>query len=241
MDTIPTYQLHAPLPLRNRDALVNALLDMARGGVDVGDLTALVSVLARAPVAPVRGDELLQVDALPLRALPMGALTAPAYSRPAQHLTEDVKQERQAIRDALAATRGNQSAAAAQLGMSRRTFLRRMAEYGVQGDIANAEGVNASAELVAAAPGAQVHVDPVAERQAIVDALGATRWDPGAAADQLGMTRRYFYRRMTEYGLLEGAKPRGIPAQRLRQEAVANLSGSKVHAAPPKRRNAVKG
>lgn len=236
MDTIPTYQLHAPLPLRNRDALVNALLDMARGGVDVGDLTALVSVLARAPIAPVRGDELRQVDASPLRALPMGALTAPACARPAQHLTEHVKQDRQAIRDALAATRGNQSAAAAQLGMSRRTFQRRMAEYGVQGDI-----VNASAELVAAAPAAQVHVDPVAERQAIVDALDATRWDPGAAADQLEMTRRYFYRRMTEYGLLEGAKPRGIQAQRLRQEAVANLSGSKVHAAPPKRRNAVKG
>jgi hypothetical protein len=55
------------------------------------------------------------------------------------------------------------------------------------------------------------------------------------------MTRRYCYRRMSDYGLLESAKPRGIKAQRLRQEAVAKLSGSKVPAAPPKRRNAVKG
>lgn len=57
------------------------------------------------------------------------------------------------------------------------------------------------------------------ERGAMVEALEATRWDRGAAAERMGMSRRTFYRRMTEYSLLEGAKPRGIKAQRLRQQA----------------------
>lgn len=63
-----------------------------------------------------------------------------------------------------------------------------------------------------------------AERAAIIEALEATRWDRGKASDLLGMPRRTFYRRMTEYGLLEGAKPRGIKAQRMRAEAAAKLA-----------------
>ncbi len=65
------------------------------------------------------------------------------------------------------------------------------------------------------------------ERQAIIDALDATRWDRGAAADRLEMSRRTFYRRMSEYGLLEGAKPRGIKAQRMRQAGLAGMKGAK--------------
>jgi hypothetical protein len=67
-----------------------------------------------------------------------------------------------------------------------------------------------------------------AERASMVEALEATRWDRGAAAERVGMSRRTFYRRMTEYGLLEGAKPRGIKAQRLRAEAAAKLKPAKA-------------
>jgi hypothetical protein len=62
----------------------------------------------------------------------------------------------------------------------------------------------------------------------MVEALEATRWDRGAAAERMGMSRRTFYRRMTEYGLLEGAKPRGIKAQRLRQQAAAKGKAGKT-------------
>ena len=65
------------------------------------------------------------------------------------------------------------------------------------------------------------------ERQAIRDALAATRGNQSAAAAQLGMSRRTFYRRMSEYGLLEGAKPRGIKAQRIRQAGLAGMKGAK--------------
>lgn len=58
----------------------------------------------------------------------------------------------------------------------------------------------------------------LAERAAIIEALEATRWDRSKAADRLGMARRTFYRRMEDYGLLEGAKPRGATAQKARQE-----------------------
>jgi hypothetical protein len=67
-----------------------------------------------------------------------------------------------------------------------------------------------------------------AERASMVEALEATRWDRGAAAERMGMSRRTFYRRMTEYGLLEGAKPRGIKAQRLRQQAAAKGKAGKI-------------
>jgi hypothetical protein len=94
--------------------------------------------------------------------------------------------------------------------------------------------VKASAGLAPAAP---VPPSPqnlsehmAAERASMVEALEATRWDRGAAAERMGMSRRTFYRRMTEYGLLEGAKPRGIKAQRLRQQAA-----EKGKAAPARR------
>lgn len=63
-----------------------------------------------------------------------------------------------------------------------------------------------------------------AERNAILTALESTRWDRGAAAAKIGMPRRTFYRRMEEYGLLEGAKPRGRKAQQARQAALAAVA-----------------
>ncbi len=66
------------------------------------------------------------------------------------------------------------------------------------------------------APAASLSEHMAAERQKMIEALDATRWDRGATAERMGMARRTFYRRMTEYGLLEGAKPRGIKAQKLR-------------------------
>jgi hypothetical protein len=61
----------------------------------------------------------------------------------------------------------------------------------------------------------------LAERAAILEALEATRWDRSKAAERLGMPRRTFYRRMEDYGLLEGAKPRGKAAQEARMAAFA--------------------
>lgn len=55
------------------------------------------------------------------------------------------------------------------------------------------------------------------ERRAILDALAAEQWDRSAAAARLGMSRRTFYRRLSEYGLIEGAKPRGLKGMRLRE------------------------
>ncbi len=72
------------------------------------------------------------------------------------------------------------------------------------------------------------------ERQRILDALLACRWDRGATATRLGMSRRTLYRRLEEYGLLEGSKPRGIAGQRRKREA---LTASRVgrEAKPPTR------
>ncbi|MEZ4390244.1 MAG: helix-turn-helix domain-containing protein [Polyangiales bacterium] len=64
------------------------------------------------------------------------------------------------------------------------------------------------------------------ERRQMLEALDATRWDRGAAAERLGMPRRTFYRRMSEYGFLEGSKPRGKKAQRLRQAALEEMKGT---------------
>jgi lysophospholipase L1-like esterase len=74
--------------------------------------------------------------------------------------------------------------------------------------------VKASAVLAPAAPvpppAQNLSEHMAAERASMVEALEATRWDRGAAAERMGMSRRTFYRRMTEYGLLEGAKPRVV-------------------------------
>lgn len=78
---------------------------------------------------------------------------------------------------------------------------------------------------LAAAPPANLTEHMEAEKKAILDALEATRWDRGAAAERLGMPRRTFYRRMSEYGFLEGSKPRGKKAQRLRQAALEQMKG----------------
>jgi hypothetical protein len=61
------------------------------------------------------------------------------------------------------------------------------------------------------------------ERRAILDALAAEQWDRSAAADRLGMSRRTFYRRLSEYGLIEGAKPRGLKG--MRQREMRELTG----------------
>jgi DNA-binding NtrC family response regulator len=64
--------------------------------------------------------------------LGLGAAPAPAPAAPAGKLPEELAAiERQRILDALDACGGNQTRAAAQLGMPRRTFVKRLEEYGV--------------------------------------------------------------------------------------------------------------
>lgn len=72
----------------------------------------------------------------------------------------------------------------------------------------------------------------LAERAAILEALEATRWDRSKAAARLGMPRRTFYRRMEDYGLLEGAKPRGKAAQEARMAAFAAERDAREGKAP---------
>lgn len=55
-----------------------------------------------------------------------------------------------------------------------------------------------------------------AERARVLAALNDVGWNRGDAARALGMSRRTFYRRMAEYGLLDGAKPRGVNTRRRR-------------------------
>lgn len=66
------------------------------------------------------------------------------------------------------------------------------------------------------------------ERKLMMEALDETHWDRGAAAERLGMPRRTFYRRMSEYGFLEGAKPRGKKAQQMRQAELSKMKSAKA-------------
>lgn len=57
------------------------------------------------------------------------------------------------------------------------------------------------------------------QRQEILDALETTGWSRSRAAEHLGIPRRTLYRRMAQYGILEGARPRGPWAQKLRSQS----------------------
>lgn len=59
------------------------------------------------------------------------------------------------------------------------------------------------------------------QRREILDALEATNWSRTKTAERLGIPRRTLYRRMSNFGILEGARPRGTYAQRLRGGAPA--------------------
>lgn len=62
------------------------------------------------------------------------------------------------------------------------------------------------------------------EKALIVDALNRVAWTKVRAAKMLGMARRTFYRRMTEYGLMEAAEAA--------VESAAPEPEAPVHAAP---------
>jgi hypothetical protein len=69
-----------------------------------------------------------------------------------------------------------------------------------------------------AAPGT-LRAHEAQQRQEILDALEATGWSRSRAAEHLGIPRRTLYRRMAQYGILEGARPRGPWAQKLRSQS----------------------
>lgn len=114
-------------------------------------------------------------------------------------------------------------------GVAMRTLARiaRMKVYGAGVPVV----VPMPAKDVAAPQNLSEHMQ--AERATILEALEATRWDRSKAAELVGMARRTFYRRMEDYGLLEGAKPRGKVAQQARMAAFAAERAQREGSAAP--------
>jgi DNA-binding NtrC family response regulator len=123
-------QMGRPAPVLAREAL----LALARHAWP-GNVRELRNVMERAVVLSEAGLIAPEHLLLPAPAAPSAEPAAPAEPReeaaPAHLRTELAALERQRILDALAACAGNQTQAAAKLGMSRRTLVKRLGEYDV--------------------------------------------------------------------------------------------------------------